>query len=76
MSRRFCFRSQNCPYFAHARAVKKKIWKEAENGQRDWGWGWACKTCKACAFRVRKTLTPSSIDFFTDFEKKPDCFAV
>ena len=24
MSRRFCFRNQNSPYFAHARAVKKK----------------------------------------------------
>ena len=24
MFRRFCFRNQNSPYFAHARAVKKK----------------------------------------------------
>ena len=27
-------------------------------------------------FRARKTLTPRFTDFFTDFEKKTDCFAV
>ena len=26
--------------------------------------------------RARKTLTPRFTGFFTDFEKKPDCFAV
>ena len=26
--------------------------------------------------RARKTLTPRFTEFFTDFEKKPDCFAV
>ena len=26
--------------------------------------------------RARKTLTPRFTDFFTDFEKKTDCFAV
>ena len=41
-----------------------------------------CKTrrvrraCEARALRARKTLTPRFTDFFTDFEKKNDCFAV
>ena len=34
---------------------------------------WACE---ARALRARNTLTPHSADFFTDFEKKTDCFAV
>ena len=29
-----------------------------------------------CEARARKTLTPRFTDFFTDFEKKTDCFAV
>ena len=47
-------RLQNSPYFCvfkYARAVKQKVWNEAENRQR-------------------------FTDFFTDFEKKTDCFAV
>ena len=32
--------------------------------------------CEARALRARKTLTPRFTDFFTDFEKKTDCFAV
>ena len=32
--------------------------------------------CEARPLRARKTLTPRFSDFFTDFEKKPDCFAV
>ena len=43
-----------------ARAVKQKVWNEAENRERDWG----------------EILTPRFTDFFTDFEKKTDCFAV
>ena len=39
MSRRFCFRSQNSPYFAHARAVKKRSGKrlktDSETGVGD-----------------------------------------
>ena len=31
---------------------------------------------EARALRARKTLTPRFTDFFTDFEKKTDCFAV
>ena len=36
----FQSRLQNCPYFCvfkHARAVKQKVWNEAENRERDWG---------------------------------------
>ena len=59
-------RLQKSPYFCafkYARAVKQKIWNEAEN--------------RARLGRDPKTLTPRFTDFFTDFEKKkPDCFAV
>ena len=34
------------------------------------------ETGEARALRARKTLTPRFTDFFTDFEKKTDCFAV
>ena len=36
----------------------------------------ALRACKARALRARKTLTPRFTDFFTDSEKKTDCFAV
>ena len=41
---------------------------ESETGER--------RACEARALRARKTLTPRFTDFFTDFEKKTDCFAV
>ena len=44
------------------------VWNEAENRERDWG--------ETGRLRARKTLTPRFTDFFTDFEKKTDCFAV
>ena len=59
-------RLQNSPYFCvfkYRRAVKQKVWNEAEN-------------IEAHALCARKTLTPRFTDFFTDFEKKTDCFAV
>ena len=69
-------RLQHSPYYCMFkwRAVKRKVWNEAENRERDWGetlW-----ECEARELRARKTLTPRFTDFFTDFEKKPDCFAV
>ena len=70
-------RLQNSPYFCvfkYARAVKQKVWNEAENRVRDWGE--TLRACEARALRARKTLTPHFTDFFTDFEKKTDCFAV
>ena len=36
----------------------------------------ALQACEARALRARKTFTPRFTDFFTDFEKKTDCFAV
>ena len=63
------YRLQNSPYFCvfkYARAVEQKVRNEAEN--REWDWGvWGSRA---------KTLTPRFTDFFTDFEKKTDCFAV
>ena len=68
-------RLQNSPYFCvfkYARAVKQKVWNEAENRERDWG-----ETLKTPrGLRTSKTLTPRFTDFFTDFEKKNHCFAV
>ena len=61
----YSFRLQNSPYFClfkYAREVKQKVWNEAESEAR--------------APRAGKTLTPRFTDFFTDFEKKTDCFAV
>ena len=77
-------RLQNSPYFCvfkYARAVKQKVWNEAENRERDWGetlkfFFSLVLACEARALRARKTLTPRLTDFFTDFEKKTDCFAV
>ena len=59
-------RLQNSPYFCvfkYARVVKQKVWNKAE-------------TCEVCALRARKNLSPRFTDFFTDFQKKTDCFAV
>ena len=86
-------RLQNSPYFCvfkYTRAVKQKVWKEAENRERDWGetlkirfskvfshTPYGCeRACEARAVRALKTLTPRFTDFFTDFEEKTDCFAV
>ena len=67
----------------YARAVKQKVWNEAENRERDLGRDaffslapHALRACEARARRTRKTLTARFTDFFTDFEKKTDCFAV
>ena len=65
-------RLQNSPYFCvfkYARAVKQKVWNEAENRERDWGE--TLRACETRALRVHKALTPLVTDFFTDFEKKP-----
>ena len=67
-------RLQNSLYFCvfkYARAVKQKVWNEAENRERDWGETLKIRACEARELRARKTLTPRFTDFFTDFEKKP-----
>ena len=67
--------SLNVCVFKYARAVKQKVWNEAENRKRDWG-ETLRYVCVRLARFVRTTLTPHFTDFFTDFEKKTDCFAV
>ena len=57
-------RLQNSPYFCvfiYARAVKQKVWNEAEN--RELGGG-----------ERPHILTPCFTDFLTDFEKKKRLF--
>ena len=65
------------PYFCvfkYARAVKPKVWNEAENKERDWEETlkilFLSRAYEAGAFRARKTLTPRFTNFFSDFEKK------
>ena len=82
---------QNSPYFCvlkYARAVKQKagarLKTESETGERRcfffvvffFARLTRARSCEACALRAHTTLTPRFIDFFTDFEKKTDCFAV
>ena len=56
---------QNSQYFCafkYARAIKQKVWNEAENRERDWG--------ETPYGRVRLArFMPRFTDFFTDFEK-------
>ena len=71
-------RMQNSPnvcVFKYARAVKQKVWNKAENRELDWGETLRYGRVKLVLFG-RTTLTPHFTDFFTDFEKKTDCFAV
>ena len=52
----------------------KTVWNEAEDRERDWGetlFSLASQALRAC-----EALTPRFTDFFTDSEKKTDCFAV
>ena len=60
----------------NARAVKQKVWNEAENRERGF-FSFASQALRACevrALRVRKILTARFTDFFTDFEKKTRLF--
>ena len=52
----------------NAWAVKQKVWNEAEDRERDLG-----RDAKTGVWG--KTLTARFTDFFTDFQKKTDCFA-
>ena len=82
---------QNSPYFCvfkYARAVKQKAGErpktESETRERRCFFfvfffslaSHALRACEAYALRAHTTLTPRFINFFTDFEKKIDCFAV
>ena len=59
--------------FKYARAVEQKVWNKAENREREWLFSKASEARELCS---RKTLTSRFTDFFTDFEKKTDGFAV
>ena len=70
---------QNSPYFCvfkYARAVKQhkrsgtRLKTESETFLS------RLTRCEARALREHKILTPRFTDFFTDFEKKTDCFEV
>ena len=69
---KFESRLQNSPYFCvfkYARAVKQKVWHEAENSERDWGevFSLSPHTPYGRVRLLRHTLP----FFFTDSEKKP-----
>ena len=64
----FCSRLQNSPYICVFKSSHQKVWNKTEKRERD---------CQCTHGGVRlATLTPRFTDFFTDFEKKTDCFAV
>ena len=73
-------RLRNSPYFCvlkTARAVKQKVWNEAENRERDWGETLKIGACEARALRARKTLTPDFTRIsLLILRKKTDCFVV
>ena len=77
-------RLQNSLYFCvfkYTLAVKQKVWNEAENSDRDWGetlrfFFLSPHTPLVRVMLMRLARARLFIDFFTDFEKKPDCFAV
>ena len=77
---------QNSPYFCvfkYARAVKQKVWNEAENRERDWGETLfflsphtPVRRVRLARFaRVRLLLHVSPISLLI-LRKKTDCFAV
>ena len=57
-----------------------RLQTESETGERRLSFfslaSHARRACEARDLRARKTLTPRFTVFFTDFEKKTDCFAV
>ena len=66
----FQLRLQNSPYFCvfkYARAVKQKVWNEAENGERDWGERLKIRTVRfAYVIFVRITrFSPQSRSLFS-----------
>ena len=74
----FLFVSICFPFFKKKKL--KKLLSSALYGKRTVGFfclaSHALRACEVRAPRARKTHTPRFTDFFTDFEKKTDCFAV
>ena len=67
--------------FKYARVVKQKVWNKAKNSDRDWGetlrfFFLSPHTPYGRVMLVRFARARLFTDFFTDFEKKTDCFAV
>ena len=59
------------------RLTKCDIFLLAHSTYRGETWGETLKrACEVRALRARKTLTARFTDFFSDFQKKTDCFAV
>ena len=59
----FFLRLQNSPYFCvfkYARAVKQKVWNEAENRERDWG-----ETLKIMLFLTNEPAKKAEINILT-----------
>ena len=56
------------------KTVRIQVRASSQTKGLEWGWKQRARVLRAP--RARKTLTPRFTDFFTDFEKKPDCFAV
>ena len=77
-----CKRVRIFAYSSTREQSREKVSNKAENRERDWGEALkirllnALRACEARALRARETLKPRFTDFFTDFEKKTDCFAV
>ena len=82
-------RLQNSPYFCVFKYARKshkwsgtRLKTESETGggakntRKKYGKRTVGFLLWACEARASKTLTPHFADFFTDFEKKTDCFAV
>ena len=68
-----CDRLQNSPQFCvfkYARAVKQKVWNEAQNRERDWGESLA--RVRLLRLILRHALPTSSLIL----RKETDCFAV
>ena len=66
-------RLQNSPYFCvfkYARAVKQKVWNEAENRERDWGETLKRRVRLACFARVRHLRHALPISLL-NLRKKP-----
>ena len=79
------FRLQNSPYFcvfkyATSEQSNKRSRTRLKTESETWGEtlkiSHALRACEACVLRPCKTLMACFTDFFTDFEKKTDCFAV
>ena len=74
-----CKRVRIFAYSSTREQSREKVSNKAENRERDWGETLKIRllnALRASEARARETLKPRFTDFFTDFEKTTDCFAV